>query len=29
MNNNPWVVKLSWLKNAYSSLVLSIGNLDQ
>jgi len=27
--SNPWVVKLSWLENAYSRPVLSTGDLDK
>jgi len=27
--SNPWVVKLSWLANAYSRLLLSAGDLDE
>jgi len=29
LTSNPWVVKLSWLANAYSLPVLSAGNLDE
>jgi len=29
ITSNPWVVKLSWLANAYSRPIFSAGDLDE